>query len=102
MSIKSMDMQTLIPKTTEVSRVQQIQNHRAQVGQEQFASQFRDQMVSRQQQVTDSPKAEKGRVAADSQHGRKHSGSGRKDRRGTRKDAPVTEDGKGVVLDIKC
>lgn len=102
MSIKSMDMQTLIPKTTEVGRAQQIQNHRAQVGQEQFQAQFRDLMANRQQQVPDSPKPEKGRVAAENQRGRQDSGTGKREKRESRKDGPITEEGKGRVLDIKC
>ncbi|MCL5046946.1 MAG: hypothetical protein M1598_09250 [Actinobacteria bacterium] len=77
MSIRSVDLQTLIPRSTDAAKSQQVREHGPQVTQEQFAQQFRDQVERKNQQVGTSPKAEGGRVT----EGKKEN----KDRQGKRR-----------------
>ena len=75
MSIRSVDLQTLIPRSTEAARAQQVREQGPQVTQEQFAQQLRHQVERKSRQVETSPRAEGGRVT-----------EGKKDNKGAKKE----------------
>ncbi len=66
MSLRPVDIQTAIPKSTEVAKVKQVQDNDAQSRQVQFATQFQQRVERRQQQVTASPQTRDSRVDPDS------------------------------------
>jgi hypothetical protein len=51
MFIRPMDLQVLIPKASEINRVNQIQDVQSQLQQQQFAAQFAQAVQNRQKQV---------------------------------------------------
>jgi hypothetical protein len=64
MNIRPMDMQVLIPRSTEVARNQQITDQQNMQQQQQFAAEWKKIADNRQNQVQSSSKAEDGRVKA--------------------------------------
>jgi len=116
LSLKSVDLQTAIPKSTEVAKVKQIEERDAGNRQQQLATEFQRRVERRQQQVTSSPHLRESRVdpdgrgagrsagrgpgrGPDQQAGRQARGDGR-----TGPDesppGPPPESGKGKRLDI--
>lgn len=65
MNIRPVDLQVLIPRSTEVSKAQQLTDHQVIVQQQQFAEELQQTMVDRQQQVQGTPKSEGGTVQRD-------------------------------------
>ncbi|WP_058485180.1 hypothetical protein [Defluviitalea phaphyphila] len=58
MSIRPIDMQVSIPKTSELSNQQQGQMHRGELQQQQFVTQMEKNIIKNQQQVQNSNKSE--------------------------------------------
>lgn len=65
MSIRPLDLQVLIPRTTEVSRAQQTNDHQATLQQQQNAAAQQQLSAARQQQVQRTPQSEGGRIEPD-------------------------------------
>ncbi|HEY3315700.1 MAG TPA: hypothetical protein VGL40_10560 [Bacillota bacterium] len=87
MSLRPVDIQTVLPKSTEVAKVKQVQDNDPQSRQVQFATQFQHRVERRQQQVTASPQARDSRVDPDAR--------GRKGREGEARDGREGEAGPG-------
>lgn len=62
MTIRPMDLQVLIPKASEINRVNQIQDIQSQLQQQQFAAQFERAMQNRQKQVPGTSETEGQRI----------------------------------------
>lgn len=62
MNIRSVDLQVLIPRATDVSKTQQIADHQSSLQQQQFAEQWQQISAKRQQQVQSTAKSEGGKV----------------------------------------
>lgn len=62
MIIRPMDLQVLIPKASEVNRVNQIQDVQSQLQQQQFAAQFAQAVQSRRKQVPGTTETEGQRI----------------------------------------
>ncbi len=62
MSIRPIDMQVIIPKSTEVSKIPQAENQKPIQEQQLFANQLEQQTIQNQQQVMQSDKSEKGAI----------------------------------------
>ncbi len=75
MNIRSIDLQVLIPRTTEVSKVLQTHDHQATLQQQQNAAAQQQLSAARQQQVQRTPQSEGGKVDADA----KREGQGQAD-----------------------
>ncbi|MDR3592785.1 MAG: hypothetical protein P4N41_24265 [Negativicutes bacterium] len=58
MNIRSIDLQVLIPRATEASRMQQTNDQHNSLQQQQFAEQLKNLTAQRQQQVQNTPKNE--------------------------------------------
>lgn len=105
MSLRSVDMQVLLPKVSEVNRNQPIQNQQDQTQQQQFAAQMQKQSEMQRQQIQNSDKPEGAKV--DRQAREKRGGADReperekKGRSGEEGAPEVKDPGKGNLLDIK-
>lgn len=104
MSVRSIDLQVLIPRATEVSRIQQLSNHQAELEQQQSAAQWQQLAAARQQQVQHTPQGAGGKVEPDAKEGKgRREGDGRKGRR--RDDEAEAVEGadpvRGHMIDIK-
>lgn len=80
MNIRSIDLQVLIPRTTEVSKAQAITDRQGTQQQQQFAEQFQKITTDLQHQVQSTPKSFGGKVQREknkSQH--KQQNDGKKD-----------------------
>lgn len=62
MTIRPMDLQVLIPKASEINRVNQIQDMQSQLQQQQFAAQFAQAVEHRQKQVQGTAEMEGQRI----------------------------------------
>ena len=62
MSIRPIDMQVIIPKTTEISKISHAENQKPIEEQQLFANQLDKQAMQNQQQVMQSDKSEKGEI----------------------------------------
>lgn len=62
MSIRPIDMQVMIPKSTEVSKISHTENQRPIQEQQLFANQLEQQATQNQQKVMYSDKTEKGEI----------------------------------------
>ncbi|MHB8926028.1 MAG: hypothetical protein ACYC9Q_00010 [Bacillota bacterium] len=110
MSLKSVDLQTAIPKSTEIAKVKQVEDRDAGNRQQQFATQFQRRVERRQQQVTSSPDLRQSRVDPDAQgdrggeqapdDGRRPPAEGRPGESPARRGKPEPGPGKGKRLDI--
>lgn len=108
MSLKSVDLQTAIPKSTEVAKVKQVEDREAGNRQQQFATQFQRRVERRQQQVNATPDFHGSRVDPDA-HGSREGGQapdgdgpgaeGRQEKEGQGR-KPEPGPGKGKRLDI--
>lgn len=79
MSIRPVDLQVLIPRATEVGRVQQMVDQQNTLQQQQFAEQWQQISVSRQKKVQGTPKTVDGKIRREKEkEGTKdHSGYGK-------------------------
>lgn len=59
MSIRPIDLQVMIPKTSEVSKIQHTDMNKAGLEQQQFAEQLNKQTLQNQQQVSQTDKSDK-------------------------------------------
>jgi len=112
-SVKSTDLQNLIPKAAEVGRVQRLQDEQQEVRQQQIASRFTEQLEGLKHRVPESPEARNARVEKEKERqARKEGNSARKRRKdagasredGTGEDdrrRTCGEDGKGALLDVR-
>lgn len=62
MTIRPIDLQVLIPKASEINRVNHVQEIQSQIQQQQFASQFAQAVQNRQKQVQGTKQTEGQRV----------------------------------------
>ena len=62
MSIRPIDMQVIIPKTSEVSKISHTENQKPMEEQMQFATQLDKQYIQNQQQVLEGSKSEKSEI----------------------------------------
>ncbi|HOQ16481.1 MAG TPA: hypothetical protein PLL17_08080 [Defluviitaleaceae bacterium] len=58
MSIRPVDMQVIIPKTTEISKQNQEQTYKGEIQQQEFAQQMEKKIMQHQQQVVNTNKSE--------------------------------------------
>ena len=80
MTIRPVDLQVLIPRVTEVSKIQHVIDHQNNLQQQQFAGQWQQISANRQQQVQGTVKSEDGKVGREkhpkeqsrSKNGQKH------------------------------
>lgn len=104
MTVRSIDMQVLLPKIGEANRSQPIQNQQSQTEQQQFAAQFQKKIEVQKHQVQNSSKSEGSKIGEDDQ---RKSSSGRQDERrkepekGEESAIDVKDPRKGKILDIK-
>lgn len=104
MSVRSIDLQVLIPRATEVSRVQQASNHQAELAQQQSAAQWQQLAAARQQQVQHAPQSAGGKVEPDAKEGQGRREDGKRDRRREQAEAEAIEGAdpvRGHMIDIK-
>lgn len=76
MNIRSIDLQVLIPKTSEVAKVQQNINQQPTVAQEEFAAVWQQVSSEKQRKVQKTPSSEGGKINRESEHHRKQSDNG--------------------------
>lgn len=101
MTIRSIDLQVLIPRVTEVSKVQQIADHQGALQQQQGAEQWQKLAATRQQQVQKSPQNAGGKVDPDADKER-HQGDNKKGSRHREDEAEDSPDPiRGHTIDIK-
>ncbi len=108
MTIRPMDLQVLIPKASEINRVNQIQDIQSQLQQQQFAAQFEQAMQNRQKQVSGTTETEGQRIRL-KKDSRGRGGGGNKEsgKKPQQQDAAEGEGGKyanpnlGNHIDIK-
>ena len=67
MTIRAIDLQVLIPRSTEVSKVQQVSDHQAALQQQQHAEQWQHIAANRQQQVQRTPQNAGGKIDPDAE-----------------------------------
>lgn len=80
MTIRPVDLQVLIPRVTEVSKTQHVNDHQETLQQQQFAGQWQKISEKREQQVQGTTKSEDGKVNPEknskeqshSKHGQRH------------------------------
>lgn len=65
MNIRPVDLQVLIPRSTEVSKAQQVTDHQVTVQQQQFSEELQQTMAHRQHQIQGTHKGEGGTVQRD-------------------------------------
>lgn len=101
MSIRPMDMQVLIPKATEVSKIQQTEAHKENLQQQEFAMQLQKNMLDRQKQVQHTSESEGRKVEKDKDAKEKQKRSrkdGDKGKKGA--DPNIDPHRRGSILDI--
>lgn len=83
MSIRPVDLQVLIHKSSEVHRVQAPDSHRPEVAQQQFAQQMQKELELADQQVVQSHKSEGNNVDKDGKgNSSEYKGKKKRDKRG--------------------
>jgi hypothetical protein len=109
MSINPIELQVLIPKSTEVGKAQHVVNRQDALQQQHVAEQWKDISTNRQQQVQSTAKNEGGKVGREKQakeqkhsqkerqHGDKHNNTDIDTKNRASKDDPV----RGHLIDIK-
>lgn len=65
MNVGSLDLQVLIPRSTDVSKVQQNADQQPAMQQQQFAAEWQQISAQRQQQIQNSSKSEGSKIKAD-------------------------------------
>lgn len=102
MPIRPVDMQVLLPKVNEVSRIQQIQNQNEQNSQQQFASQLQKEATKQETQVQHSNKSQGGKVNKDSGNKSSSEEKEKKKKQKNEQESEIIKDPKlGNKLDIK-
>lgn len=97
MTIRPIDLQVLIPKASEISRVSHTQEIQAQNQQQQFAAQFEQAVQTRQKRVLESNQAQGQRVRSDKEsRGRGQKENTDKDNKRNNPEA-TKEEGTGYV-----
>lgn len=104
MTVRSVDMQVLLPKIQEIGKNQQIQNQQDQSQQQQFAAQMQKQTEQQKHQVQTSLKPEGSKI--DSGDGKdkqqkKRQGHKEEDQENLEGEIGVKDPSKGNLLDIK-
>ena len=107
MSIRPIEMQVLIPKVTEVSKAQHVQNNRGNIQQQEIAAAFQKELEHRQKQVQDTSKSEHRKVDRDKEHEKnKHAWSGEDEKKDGTHDGEKSGESnqdplhRGAILDI--
>lgn len=102
MAIRPLDMQTMIPKTTEVSRLQQIEQQRPSGEQQQFGQQLQKQVQQNSQQVIQTNSTEKQFIQKDRGKGSNPEGKNRKGKKDGGKPDTKKRIEKGTsIIDIR-
>lgn len=104
MTVRSVDMQVLLPKIQEIGKNQQVQNQQDQSQQQQFASQMQKQTEKQKHQVQNSLKPEGNKITAGNEQGKqqqkqKPQEEGARDN--LEEETGVKDPDKGNLLDIK-
>lgn len=113
MSMKPLDLQTLLPKSTEIAKSRHLEQQRPETAQQQFALETRRQAVAQQRTVRRAESARGSKVNQDGRRGGSGGSSQSQGQTGSRKTAdanrqmPAAErdsrselDGKGKFIDI--
>jgi len=108
LTIRPVDLQVLIPKVTEVGKMQHITDHQETLQQQQFADQWQHIAAKREQQVQGTTKSEDGKVGRENHpKEQSHSNNGKKHQDTKQSDADManhasSEDPiRGNLIDIK-
>lgn len=103
MTVRSIDMQVLLPKISEANRSQPIQNQQNQTQQQQFAAQFQKQADIQRHQVQNSNKSEGSKITQDDQKNKSHDQRENHRKDNTEEETAVSakDPVKGNLLDIK-
>lgn len=75
MNVGSLDLQVLIPRSTDISKVQQNADQQPALQQQQFAAEWQQISDQRQHQIQNSSKSEGGKIKADERERRQHAKS---------------------------
>ena len=70
MSLRPIDMQTSVQRSSEIKNVQNNEAHRPEVAQQQFAARFQKEVMLQEQQVQQSHKSLDGRINRDAGGGK--------------------------------
>jgi len=103
-SVRPIDLQVLIPRTTEISRIQQVSDQQAALQQQQNAAEWERLAATRQQQVQKPQQNAGGRIEPDAQKNRRdHAGEQRRDRHRPAEDGEIesADPIRGHTIDIK-
>lgn len=107
MSIRSIDLQVLIPRVTEVSKTQQISENQRAVQQQHFSEEWRQISTQRQNQVLHTAHAEEGMIQdaleRDGNPGYQRRNQKRQTKKATDSAAETNHDDpiRGNIIDIK-
>lgn len=104
MTVRSIDLQVLIPRATEVSRIQQVSDQQAALQQQQSAADWQRLAANRQQQVQKSPQSAGGKIEPDAKEGGREREPGQRQDRRSRADEEAAEGVdpvRGHTIDIK-
>jgi hypothetical protein len=105
LTVRSVDMQVLLPKIQEIGKNQQVQNQQDQSQQQQFAAQMQKQAELQKHRVQNSPKSEGHKIDVESekkghQQKKRHSDEDKKQEH-VEGETGVKDPSKGNLLDIK-
>lgn len=102
MTVRAIDLQVMIPRVTEVSKVQQIAEHQGALQQQQGADQWQKLAATRQQQVQKSSQNAGGKVDPDAENKERHQEQRKKGSRHREDEAEDSPDPiRGHTIDIK-
>lgn len=106
MTIRAIDLQVLIPRSTEVSKVQQVSAHQTALQQQQHAEEWRHIAANRQQQVQRTNQNAGGKVEPDAERGSsgRHEAGGDEKRHPDSRSEPAeaaADPALGHTIDIK-
>lgn len=104
MTIRAIDLQVLIPRVTEVSKVQHIADQQVAAQQQQVAAQQQQAVALRQQQVQQTPQNAGAKVNPDGERGERRQEERHKEGRGQENEAEeksAADPIRGHTIDIK-
>lgn len=104
MTVRSIDLQVLLPKIAEANRSHPLQNQQNQTQQQQFSAQFQKQTQIQKQQVQNSDKSHGSKVGEDSQKRNASGGKKNQDNKGEQDNGQQNnprDPKKGNIFDIK-
>lgn len=105
MGVRPIDLQVLIPRSTEVSRIQQVSDQQAALQQQQGAAEWQRLAAHRQQQVQQSPQNAGGKVEPDAHrdggHGQDADHRHDRRRKAEEEEAEGVDPVRGHKIDIK-